>query len=318
MILIIRMKKNDDTKEAETLSSASQPQAGAPEGQPLTDSGAEVPSRLLPADKRFGREISFGIQQTLACWATDFIDPYVGKWYQNRFGNKQHEVTNAHTWGGEVMGDSAAFFVYLGAKRMLSKPIDAMTQLAKKATDPLYDRMGRKSLKDWRKEHHISKDDPRYLQRLENYKEFQAENLVDSTIIASSSTVINVAAQRALGNKQGIGLILTSKLIGAVLTMGSMLGLRSALPESTKTLDDELSERYFSKVVRAVQRLMGAAEDKPELPDPDDEHSHKHSREGHHAQAGHEHRHRHYREKRDGAHAEHVRKEDKGTPDITR
>lgn len=225
---------------------------------------SDVPSRELPRDKRTGREIAFGIQQTLACWATDFIDPYISQWYQNKYGVKEHEVTAKHTWGGEVIGDSSAFFVYMGIKRLFTAPVDAAIALTKKVCDPLLTKVGNKSLKGWARERHISTDDPAYQAKLDSYKEFQAENLVDTGIIAASSTVINVGAQRALGNKQGLGLILVSKLIGAVATMGSMLGLRTALPNATKALDDELSERYFSKVVRGVQKVFGVSENKHE------------------------------------------------------
>lgn len=236
------------------------------DGDPKHEGLREVGSHLLPREKRFGREIAFGLQQTLACWATDFIDPYIGKWYQNKYGNKAHEVTSKHTWGGEIFGDSAAFFVYIGAKRLFTRPIDAITKYVKKAADPVLDPLAARSLRDWKKREGLSDGDVRYRQKIEEYEQFQAENIVDSSIIAASSTLINVGTQRALGNKQAFGLILTSKVIGAALTMGTMLGLRTALPTSMKTLDDELGDRYFSKAIRGTQRLFGAEVDAPPAP----------------------------------------------------
>ena len=299
---------------------------------------SDIPSRKLPSDKRFGREIAFGIQQTLACWATDFIDPYIGKWYQNKYGNKEHEVTAAHTWGGELAGDSAALFVYLGAKRFMSKPIDAVTHCVKKVTAPLYEKVGKKSLEQWRQEKHLETSDPLYRKKLESYQEFQAENLVDSTIIAGSSTLINVGAQRALGNKQAMGLILTSKIIGAGLTMGTMLGLRTGLPDSTRTLDNELSERYFSKVVRKVQKVAGVDE-KNGAPKEDDRDRHHDEKRAHHdgydserRERKHHHKHHEKREEREaresvnpadradqrfaGSYADAVRKEDEPAAEL--
>ncbi len=218
---------------------------------------SDTPSRQQSRDKRVGREISFGIQQTLACWATDFIDPVVGSWYQKKFGNPDHKVTVGHTVGGEVAGDSAALFIYLAVKRFLTAPIDALTVGVKKTLNPFYTRLGHKSLKHWAEANQLEKNDPRYQHKLDMYKEFQAENLVDSSIIAASSTAVNVATQRVLGNKQRLDIILAGKLIGAFATMATMLGVRAAAPTAMLTLDEELSDRYFSKVARRMGSWLG-------------------------------------------------------------
>jgi hypothetical protein len=215
---------------------------------------SDIPSRDLPKDKRTGREIAFGIEQTIACWATDFIDPAVGQWFQNKHGHKDHHVSAKHTWGGEIAGDSAAFFVYMAVKRLLTKPVDMFTAGVKRALNPVYDKLGRKSLEQWRQAQHLEFDDALYQRKLESYKEFQAENWVDSGIIAVSSTALNVAVQKQLGNHQPVHIILGGKLIGATATIATMLGLRTAVPDA---IDDELSDRYFSKVARATGRAFG-------------------------------------------------------------
>jgi hypothetical protein len=228
-----------------------------------------VRSRDLPENKRIGREIAFGVQQSLVCWATDFIDPIVSKLYQDKYGNKEHEVTHAHTFGGEIAGDLAAFFVYMGAKRLLTNQVDGAIDVVKHSMDAKLDKMGRKSLKGWAAAAHVSEDDPIYKEKLEAYKDFQAENIVDSSIIAGSSAIINVAAQRALGNKQALSTIAISKLIGTGATMGIMLGLRTVMPTTLKAFDDELSDRYFSKLVRKTKKFFGV--------DDSDHDKHRHS-----------------------------------------
>lgn len=220
---------------------------------------SETPSKELPRDQRVGREISFGIQQTLACWATDFIDPVVGRWFQNRHGNKEHHVTHTHTWGAEAIGDTGAFFAYMAIKRLFTKPVDAITGGVKRALDPIYGKLGKKTLERWRVDNHLDQDSPRYQQRLDRYKNFQAEMLVDSAIIAASSTAINVLAQQKLGNRQTKMVIFKGKIIGAVATMVAVLGARTAAPDSMRMLDHELSTRYFSKVSRGLRRIFGVA-----------------------------------------------------------
>ena len=213
------------------------------------------PKRAETRAEKIGREISFGIQQTLACWATDFIDPFVNKWFQNRFGDKRHAVTDKHVWYGEIVGDSIAVFMYLGIKRAFGKQVDALIAKTEKTFDPLLCKLAPKTKPGESKETHT--------ERVADYKHFQAENIVDSSIIAISSTAANVATQRAIGNKQSLIVMFGGKIVGALITMGVMLGVRTAFPQATKKLDEKLSKHVFSPVVTGVQKLAGVAPEKP-------------------------------------------------------
>jgi len=228
------------------------------------DTAAAPPERPRnDEDRRFGREIAYGIQQTLACWATDFIDPPISKFIQNMRGNKAHAVTNVHVYGGEAIGDTAALGIYLVAKRMFQKPIDGVIAGVKRVADPILSKMGKGAIKSWAEAHHTAEGDDRYKKKLDEYKAYQAENLVDTSIISVAATGVNVLAQRQLGNQQSYGTILGSKMVGALLTFGVMFGLRAALPNATKALDDELSDRYFSKVIRAAKKGLGVRDEAP-------------------------------------------------------
>ncbi len=209
-------------------------------------------------ESRLGRDISYGIQQTLACWATDFIDPPVSRYLQNKFGNPEHEVTHKHVWWGEILGDTSALFSFLILKHVLRKPIDGLIDKTESNFDAYLDRTGKKAIKAWASDHHVTEADDRYQAKLKEYKHYQAENIVDSGIIASTATINNVLLQRyALGNRQSLPVILGSKLVGAAATLTLMLGMRTALPNATKELDEELSGRYFSRVATALKRTVG-------------------------------------------------------------
>lgn len=216
--------------------------------------------RKQDKDRRFGRDIAYGIQQTFACWVTDFIDPPVSKFLQNKFGNQRHKVTDAHTFGGEFIGDSAALGIFLFAKRCLRGPIDGLISTVKSVANPWLTKMGKGAIKPWAEAHAVHEGDSRYEKKLEEYKDFQSENIVDSTIISASATGVNVLAQRQLGNKQTYTTILGSKMVGATLTLGLMGALRLIFPTSTKALDDEISDRYSSKLVKFTKKMFGVKE----------------------------------------------------------
>lgn len=214
---------------------------------------------------QLGEDIAFGLQQTLACWATDFIDPYVGKWFQDKFRSDHHHGTLAHTWGGEIIGDTAAFFAFLGVRQFMPQSVDWLKSAALHMGDGFYEKTGKKSLASWAKMHHVDEKSDAYRKKLQEWKDFQADNFAKASVISASSVVLNVATQKALGNTHTLPVITASKLVGAAITMASMLGLRFLIPKTTKELDDELSDKYFNPVIRKTQRLFGATTDDPRI-----------------------------------------------------
>ena len=134
----------------------------------------------------------------------------------------------------------------------------------KNVTSPLLGMLGKRNLKDWATKEQVGEQDPRYQAKLEEYKNFQAHNLVDSALVAANATGLNVLAQRKLfGNKQSYKVILASKLIGAAATMSVMLGLRSSMPDATSKLDEELDHRYFSRITRFLKKQVGIEQNEP-------------------------------------------------------
>lgn len=220
-----------------------------------------LPHEHRDKERRFGRNIAYGIQQTITCFLTDFIDPIVGKWFQTKVGNKEHEVTHQQVWGGEVAGDLSAFGIYMIMKQGLTKQVDAVTGWVKSFADASLTKAGKLSLKPWAKAHYVSEDSKEYQKKLEAYKNFQAENMVDSSIIATGATAMNVVVQRGLGNKQALATILGGKLIGTFTTLTAMLGLRAAAPETMNTLDNEIEQKYVTPPTRWIKKVLHVRED---------------------------------------------------------
>ncbi len=176
-----------------------------------------------------------------------------GKNKKRSFG----ESLRAQVWLGEIIGDLSAVFVYLGVKTAFEKPLNRIIEKLKNKNDRAYTHRAEKDMAGWAREHGISKEDPRYVKRMEEFKHYQAESYVDSAIIAAGATVTNVIAQKALGNERPWLVVLGGKLIGSALTFSVMWGFNRALPRTAQTLDEEADRRFFSKAVHKVQKLFG-------------------------------------------------------------
>lgn len=216
---------------------------------------------------KFGEDIAFGIQQTVACWATDFIDPFVSAKVQGWMGDKNKSGTLKHAFKGEVVGDTAAFFIFLAMQKVLPQPVEWLTEKARKHFDTIYDKMARNSLSGWAQDHNLTPTSERYQHKLEEWKQFQASSFAKSAVISIGSVVSNVAMQKWSGNQNSIAAITISKAIGAGITSGVILGSRLMFPQATSKLDKEMDRNFISPLIHKTQRLFGAKETSGGVPD---------------------------------------------------
>lgn len=203
----------------------------------------------------------YGTRQTVFCVGTDLAEPYINQWFQNKVGDKEHHVTSLQTYVGEFAGDGAALGAYVALKTFCAKPINMMIGGVKNIASPLLERMGRKSIDRWAGEHHVKEDDPRYQQRVENYKTYQAENIVDSAIIAGTATGFNLLTQRHLmGNKQTYWTMLQGKWGGTALTLGGMSLFNVLFPRATKKLENTIEKKFVDPVMQVFSKELSPEE----------------------------------------------------------
>ncbi len=215
--------------------------------------------------QRLNHSLLYGARQTFFCFATDAVEPFINKWFQNKVGDKKHGVvTNTQTVVGEVAGDFAAFGVYVGLKTFFATPVNMVISSVKDIGSPILTKMGRNSVTQWAKEHDVSEDDPRYKKRVEDYKTFQAENAVDSAIIATSATALNLLAQRQLlKNEQSYMTMFKGKLMGAGLTLVAMFASSVFFPKQTRRVEDKIEETLVNPGMKIFKGLIGV-KDEPE------------------------------------------------------
>ena len=247
--------------------------AVATEESSHADRPPREPVKLLPVEpekrtfwQRLNHSLLYGARQTFFCLATDPLEPFINKWFQNKVGDKEHEVTNKHTFVGEISGDVAAFGVYVGIKTFLSAPVNATISAVKSIGNPVLTKMGKKNIARWAEEHHVSEDDPRYKKRVDEYKTYQAENAVDSAIITVSSTGLNLLAQRhLLHNEQSYMTMFKGKLMGAGLTLIAMFSSSVLFPKQTRRIEDKIEEKLVNPGMKIFKGLIGVNDDPEEV-----------------------------------------------------
>lgn len=215
-------------------------------------------------DKRhhvtLGEDIAFGIQQTVACWATDFIDPFVSAWFQNKYGQKDTAML-AHAMKGEVAGDSVALFAFIAAQKWAPAISTSATSVVEKAGDGLLDHHARTKADKWAAKHGVATDSQMYDNRVQYYKHHQAYNFVRASMISVGSVAVNVGVQKWSGNKNTLATITLSKLVGAAITMGAVMGARIAAPDAMRNVDTYIEKHVVKPTARFVRSKV---DDSPE------------------------------------------------------
>lgn len=234
--------------------------------------------------EKLGKDIAFGIQQTAACFATDFIDPIVGQKIQKRFEDATHKAALKETFVGEVVGDTTAFFAFLGIQRYAPWVTESIKKATKAVFGGLLDSSGRRHLRLWAKKNQVSPDSERYHKKLEDWKDYEADNIAKTAVISTASVAANVVTQRATGSTHKYWVITMSKLAGAAITMAGTLGLRFMFPHTARRLDDKLSDKVFTPLVHKTQKLFGAAE-VDNAAEPGHRHKHTHHKKMSHVES---------------------------------
>ncbi len=130
---------------------------------------------------QFAKDVAFGTRQTITCFLTDFIDPVVGLWFQKKSEDEHHKGTAAHSVIGEVVGDSVAVFMFLGQRKWFPQPINMLKNGIAKMRDKAYTKEAKKILRA----EHIPEDAPDYQQKLDAWKDAQAENFANTTVLTA-------------------------------------------------------------------------------------------------------------------------------------
>lgn len=226
-----------------------------------------APTELIEPEKRnfwqrLKHAIIYGGEQTFFCLATDPLEPYVNKLYQNKYGDHDKKVSSFQTYASEFAGDGAAFFAFVAIKTFLATPVNWAISGVRAAANPFLEWRANKSMKRWAAEHEVDEKDPRYTARLEQYKTLGAENLVDSGIIAGSAATLNLLAQRhLLKNDQSYLTMAKGKVAGTLMTFGAMWLTSTFFPRAKRKVEKTIESKMMDPVMNFMKHSLGMEED---------------------------------------------------------
>lgn len=204
--------------------------------------------------KQKAEDVSYTFNHSLICTVTDFIDPYIGNAIQKHLGNKS-QLPNAYA--AEFIGDFGAVPVTIAAQRMFP----SVMHWIKQASEPLFKGVflsgAKREAKEWAKRHGHAVNSKEYEQKVWKIYNYEMDHLPQAFVWTVSAVGLNVAAQKALGNKAPVHHITAGKVGGSLLTAAITLGGRSLFPRHAEKFDKWTSEKILLPLEDKVYDTFG-------------------------------------------------------------
>ena len=217
-----------------------------------------------PRGRTLQEHLAFSLQTSLACMATDWIDPIVGTAHQVRRAGGIEGVKSV--WGlfgknlaGEFSGDIIGGFATGALEYKFEPQMHKINHIIGLPFSPIYNVIAPHVVKG-------DKEDPDYKLRVKEWKQTQQDALGNVLLFNVLSTVFNIALQRGTPKSWGFihnseataRTIAEGKVQGVALTMGLVLPTRAFLPDQTAKFDDWLEEKIVNPLVTPVGKALGA------------------------------------------------------------
>ena len=212
-------------------------------------------------------DYAYTINHAIACTATDWIDPLVGNQYQKLINNLSGNTEHGHSHGGEgnlwrwvvgeFVGDFGAVPVTVMFQRWAPGFMNSLRSVMEPVLGPLFRRGAHTATHKWAKEQGISTESQEAREHERQIYEHEVRHLPQALMWTASSSAINIATQRALGNHGPIWQLATGKALGAAITAGLVVGFRGFAPHTAEKWDNWTSKNIFLPLTEVVGGTIG-------------------------------------------------------------
>ena len=247
-----------------------------------TDLSAAEYERQKDAEARV-EDIAYTINHSIACTVTDWVDPIIGNWTQKYLGKRyglpgghshgdhdhhhdHHDHSHGHHHGGgtfwqwavgEIVGDYGAVPVTIAFQRWAPGFMNSLRFVLEPPLGPLFRNGARTAALSWAARRGIDPNAPEVKAREQDIYEHEVRHLPQALMWTASSVAINLATQRAMGNKGPLWQLATGKALGASITAGLVVGARGLAPESAEKWDHWTSKNVFLPLTERIGHLFG-------------------------------------------------------------
>ncbi len=246
--------------------------------EPVIQTAAEIEKNKTPLQK--GQDVAYTINHSIMCLSSDWVDPIIGNWFQNKVGKNislggladwitkgkvsasegsQEKQGNALAWWiGEAIGDVGAVPVTILMQRMFPGFMQGIQRGLEPPLSGLFRRASHKQAMAWGVENGLDATDPRVKQKENELYQYEVDHLPQAFMWTASSIAMNLASQKLWFNKEAsLPVLLVGKGLGTAITATMLVSARGFFPKQMHSADTWVSKHIISPVAQGIGSVFG-------------------------------------------------------------
>ena len=229
-------------------------------------------------------DIAYTINHALSCGTTDVVlQPVIAAAFgvnvgcgdpahsHHHHGHDHHHPkpkltlkTFAHEAGhyfkGEIIGDFVAVPLTIGVQRFFPNFMNGLRKIFEPLLGWAFRGGANRTARHWGKEHGLAEDAPEVKTHAEEIYEHEVSHLPQAVVWNMFAYPIGAVAQKMGGHGRSYPEILKSKLVGAMVSNGILIGGRMLAPGAAQKWDAITGEKVFLPATKAVGKIFGLDE----------------------------------------------------------
>ena len=220
-------------------------------------------------------DVAYTINHALSCGTTDVVlQPVIAAAFGVNVGcghpehhHPQEKLTlksfaheAGHYFKGEVVGDFIAVPMTIGVQRMFPDFMHGLRKLLEPLTGWAFRLGANHTAQQWGRKAGFADDSAEVKARADMIYEHEVEHLPQAAVWNMFAYPIGAFGQKAMGHGRGYGEIFKSKLVGAAVSNGLLIGGRMVAPGAAQQWDKVLGDNVFMPVGRVVGKAFGVDE----------------------------------------------------------
>lgn len=226
-------------------------------------------------DKERAGDIAYTINHAISCGTTDVVlQPVIAAAFginvgcndpsHRKPGQKFSLRSFAHEAGhylkGEIIGDFVAVPLTIGVQRLFPNFMHGVRKIVEPLTGWAFRLGAEHSAKRWGVQQGLSEDSPEVKARADAVYEHEVKHLPQAVTWNLFAYPIGAFGQKAMGHGSGYKEIFKSKLVGAAVSNGILIGSRMLAPGAAQRWDRFAGDNFIMPVSKKVGKLFGVDE----------------------------------------------------------
>lgn len=238
-------------------------------------------------EQQRAEDVAYTINHAISCGITDmFIQPYAGAWIQTKAekgtlpswlrwvthifeSHDEHDHAHGHEHGhgfwhntkhwavGEALGDIGAVPLTILVQRQLPQMMHGIRSLLEPVMGGMFRAGADRSAQAWALKNGLASDVQATKAKADEIYEHEVSHLPQALMWNVFSFPINIASQRMMGNKAGLGTLVAGKTFGALVSNTMLIGGRAVVPEAAHRWDRWSSKHLIIPTSRIVGGMVG-------------------------------------------------------------